>query len=91
MRERFLQQNVPIELAFNRQMNQDFLALSLEQLQELYEKAEIQLKQSLLNGTSWNEVKDKRLIVTKLAKEIWKKRVVEFSSSTPADTPLRAD
>jgi hypothetical protein len=72
-------------------MEQDFLVLSLAQLQGLHNKADTELKQSLLNGTSWEEVRDKRMIVTRLAREIWRKREILFHSSTPSDFQLRAE
>jgi hypothetical protein len=66
-------------------MERDMSDLSLDQLKEIYHKADEDLKTALLNGTPWEEVRAKRKVVTELSKLIFKKR----SSNTPADTQLR--
>ncbi|MFL5788534.1 MAG: hypothetical protein ACJ748_10815 [Flavisolibacter sp.] len=68
----------------------DLLTLSLEELIICYKKAEADLQNALLKGTSWEEVRDKRIIVTKLSQEVWRKREASFQF-TPADTPFRED
>jgi hypothetical protein len=68
----------------------DLLTLSLEELIICYKKAEADLQNALIKGTSWEEVRDKRIVVTKLAQEVWRKREASIQS-TPADTPFRED
>jgi|GraSoiStandDraft_5_1057265.scaffolds.fasta_scaffold1295170_2 hypothetical protein len=68
----------------------DFINFKLEDLIAVYKKAENELQQALISGESWDEVKDKRSIVTKLAQEIWKKKQLS-SNSTPADSQIRGD
>jgi hypothetical protein len=68
----------------------DLLTLSLEELIICYKKAEADLQNALLKGTSWEEVTDKKIVITKLAQEVWRKREANFQS-TPADTTFRED
>ena len=56
------------------EMEIDLTSLNLQELSELYEKANEELRQSLINGLSWKEVKAKRDIVTEIAKELHRKR-----------------
>lgn len=58
----------PIEMEINLD------SLDLEQLTDLYNKANDELKQYLLNGSSWKEVKAKRDVVTEIAKELYRKK-----------------
>ncbi|HEV7621139.1 MAG TPA: hypothetical protein VGO09_05380 [Flavisolibacter sp.] len=69
-------------------MEIDFSKLSLDQVTSLYQNAENQLKDALLNGSLWEEVKDKRMVVTKLAQQVWKKRQAS-GKSTPAESNTR--
>ena len=55
-------------------MEIDLTSLNLQELSELYEKANEELRQSLINGFSWKEVKAKRDIVTEIAKELHRKK-----------------
>ena len=55
-------------------MEHDLTNLNLQELSELYEKANEELRQSLINGLSWKEVKAKRDIVTDIAKELHRKK-----------------
>ena len=48
-------------------MNFDFSHHDLDSLKVLFEKENEELKARLLNGASWEEVKDQRLRVTELA------------------------
>jgi hypothetical protein len=56
------------------EMEHDLTRLNLQELSELYEKANEELRQSLINGQSWKEVKAKRDVVTDIAKELHRKK-----------------
>lgn len=56
------------------EMENDLTSLNLQELSELYEKANEELRQSLINGQSWKEVKAKRDVVTDIAKELYRKK-----------------
>ena len=71
-------------------MDINFNYLNTEQLTELYLKADKELENALINGADWEEIKDKRRIVTELAIELHKKRRPEDFGNTPADTPFRS-
>jgi hypothetical protein len=49
--------------------------LELIQLVAIYKKEATALKQSLLNGAAWNELRDKRDLVTELTAAIHKKNI----------------
>jgi hypothetical protein len=68
-------------------MTQDLSALSLESLQQLYAEEDARLASSLLKGASWEELRELRIVVTCLAKEIHHRKFP--IKSTPADTPFR--
>lgn len=55
-------------------MEIDFTNLSLEELNDLHIKAEKELKDILLLGTSWDVVKSKMEVITQLAILIDKKK-----------------
>ena len=55
-------------------MDIDLKTLTIEQLNEFYQKANEELKIALLNGLSWKEVKSKRDIVIEITKELHKKK-----------------
>lgn len=64
-----------------------FLAgLDLETLKILYEKEAAQLRNALINGAQWDEVREQRLKVTELSIVIHQKR---NSNSNPAETSVR--
>ena len=56
------------------EMEHDLTGLNLQELSELYEKANEELRQSLISGLSWKEVKAKRDVVTDIAKELHRKK-----------------
>jgi hypothetical protein len=63
---------------------------SLEDLRNMYERADSELKAALLSGAGWEEVQDKRRLVTELSIHLHK-RTHRNSVSSPADTPLRSE
>ncbi|HEU0063625.1 MAG TPA: hypothetical protein VFQ58_01290 [Flavisolibacter sp.] len=71
-------------------MEINFKYLNPEFLEHLYQKAEIELKDALLKGAEWEEIKEKENILTAIAIERHRRyRPEDFG--TPADTPLRKD
>jgi hypothetical protein len=68
------------------EMNWD--RLDTDALKEAYEKESAKLKASLLNGSSWEEMKDQRKKVTELAIALHKKI---NSSGNPAESTDRSE
>jgi hypothetical protein len=71
-------------------MEIDLSSMDLEQLRSMFLKAETELANALIDGASWQEVKDKREIYTSVAKEFYRKKYPSENTS-PADTPFRND
>ena len=71
-------------------MQIDLSSFSLDELNALYKKADNELRLDLLNGASWNDMRDKRLTVTELSQAIYRKKQITPDSS-PADSQLRAE
>ena len=69
-------------------MERNQCSFELEALKKLYEAEAEKLTVSLLNGATWEEVKDQRKLVTDLAIAVHKKK---HSSSNPAETSMRKD
>jgi hypothetical protein len=69
-------------------MDIDLNSLELEILEHLYLEAERDLSDSLLSGASWDEVYEKRFIVTKIRASLFKARQVA-SGASPADSMQR--
>ena len=63
----------------------------LDSLQKLYDKESAELRSALLKGASWNDLKEKRVLVTNLFIAIHKKKYPHGGHQTPADTSLRRD
>jgi hypothetical protein len=62
--------------------------LDVDELKNVYERESAKLKASLLNGSSWEELKDQRQKVTELAVALHKKI---NSSSNPAESTDRSE
>jgi hypothetical protein len=60
--------------------------LNVDELRKVYEKESALLKTSLLNGNSWEELKEQRLKVTELAIALHKKI---NTSANPAESTGR--
>ena len=69
-------------------MERNQCSFELEALKKLYEAEAEKLTVSLLNGATWEEVKDQRKLVTDLAIAVHKKK---HSNSNPAETSMRKD
>jgi hypothetical protein len=69
-------------------MEMNWSELDIDSLREVYETEASKLKTSLLNGSSWEEMKDKRKIVTELAIELNKKI---NASGNPAESVDRSE
>jgi hypothetical protein len=70
-------------------MTHDFSSLTLEQLQLLYADANSHLMESLLKGAEWEEVREERIKVTCIAREIHHRKYP--LGKTPAETAFRFD
>lgn len=69
-------------------MEANWNELGAEALKDVYEKESAKLKASLLNGSSWEEMKDQRQKVTELAIALHKKI---NSSGNPAESIDRSE
>jgi hypothetical protein len=69
-------------------MDINFNYITTEELVNLYNKADYELKKALLSGDDWERIKDKRHIVTELAIELHRK-IKPQDFGTPADTDFR--
>lgn len=63
--------------------------LSSSELVELYHRTNADIRKNLIDGVSWNELRDTIALFTDLAKEISKRRLSLGENDSPADTPLR--
>jgi hypothetical protein len=71
-------------------MEELFHYLDLKALKLIQEKAEAELNDSLLNGSSWQQVKAKRRVVTDVAIEIHKRvSSTYFPSPDPSGKNIR--
>ena len=68
-------------------MDANLCSYDLPILKLMYEKEAEQLQKSLLNGASWDEVREQRKKVTDLAIALHKKR---FAASNPAESSSRS-
>ena len=69
-------------------MEANWNELDAEALKDIYEKESAKLKASLINGSSWEEMKDQRQKVTELAIALHKKI---NSSGNPAESIDRSE
>ncbi|MGZ5189868.1 MAG: hypothetical protein ACXWCZ_02550 [Flavisolibacter sp.] len=67
-------------------MDKNLCGLDLNLLKSMYEKEATVLKNSLLNGASWEEVKDQRRRVTEISIAIHKLR---YRNGNPAESSFR--
>ena len=70
-------------------MTHDLSSLTLEQLQHLYVDANSHLMESLLKGANWEDLREDRIKVTCIAREIHHRKYP--LGKTPAETPFRFD
>lgn len=68
-------------------MTQDLSLFTLEQLQQLYADANAHLMDSLLMGADWEELREERIRVTCIAREIHHRKYP--LGETPAESPIR--
>jgi hypothetical protein len=69
-------------------MKMNWSELDLDALKDAYEKESSKLKAALLNGTSWEELRDQRQKVTELAIALHKKI---NTSANPAESTDRSE
>ena len=67
----------------------DYTSFSTQQITMLFEKADQELKQALLEGSDWKDISDKRFQYTELSIELHKRNNPEDFGYTPADRPYR--
>jgi hypothetical protein len=67
----------------------EYASLSTEQITYMFQKADQELKQALLDGKEWKEISDKRYRYTELSIELHKRKKPEDFGYSPADTALR--
>lgn len=70
-------------------MEMEYTSLSTEQLRILFEKADQDLKQALLEGFDWKDIADKRIQYTEISIAFHKRINPEDFGYSPADKPLR--
>jgi hypothetical protein len=69
-------------------MSSDYNHIKLEELIETYRKEACELRDSLLSGSSWEELKEKSAVVTQLSIAIHSKNPRFFKNCNPAEFPL---
>lgn len=69
-------------------MEMNWSEMDVDELRDVYEKESSKLKISLINGISWEELKDQRTKVTELAIALHKKI---NSTSNPAESIDRSE
>ncbi|MGE5522046.1 MAG: hypothetical protein ACM3VS_19135 [Candidatus Dadabacteria bacterium] len=62
---------------------------SEEELKRMYDKADAELTQALLDGAAWEDLRYKTSLVTKISIALHKKQHPEWYTSGPADTNMR--
>lgn len=63
--------------------------LGSTELVALYHKTNSDIRKSLIDGASWDELKDIIALLTDLSKEISRRRISLKENDSPADTPSR--
>lgn len=69
-------------------MEMNWSELDVDALKNAYEKESAKLKASLLNGSSWEEMKEQRQKVTELAIALYKKI---NTTTNPAESTNRSE
>lgn len=72
-------------------MYSEYTHLSMEQLASLYLKAEAELKTALLEGKSWEELREKKVYLTQLALQLHQRNSFDHRKSSPADKQIRKE
>ena len=70
-------------------MDINFNYCSTEEIANLLSLANKDLQQSLINGADWEELKEKRFVVTELAIALHKRQKPEDFGETPAEVAYR--
>jgi hypothetical protein len=63
--------------------------LGSTELVELYHRTNADIRRNLIDGISWDELKDTVALLTDLSKEISRRKILLRENDSPADTPLR--
>lgn len=72
-------------------MESEYAHLSLEQLASLYLRADAELKSALLEGKSWEELREKKVHLTQLALQLHQRNSFDHRRSSPADEQIRKE
>ena len=67
----------------------DYTTFTTQQLALLLEKADHELKQSLLEGSDWKDISEKRYLYTELSIALHKRNNPEDFGYSPADHSIR--
>ncbi|HEV7620245.1 MAG TPA: hypothetical protein VGO09_00855 [Flavisolibacter sp.] len=70
-------------------MEINFKYLTKDLLDHLYFKADLALKNALLNGADFSEIREKERILTQISIERHRTERPDNFGKTPADTPFR--
>ena len=68
-------------------MDINFRYMSMEDLANMYLKADKELKEALLNGANWEDIREKRRIHTELSIAVNRMRSPEDYGDSPANRP----
>jgi hypothetical protein len=71
-------------------MEKDLSTLTLEELSVMHEKATQEMQAALLDGASWEALRNKRVLVTQLSIQIAKKKM-EQGLVNPAGTSFKTE
>ena len=75
-----------------KESNIDLGTLNSEDLRKLYNELDSQIKDELLNGSSWEAVKNKIEFLTDLSKELENRNLlIRRINDTPASSPFREE
>ncbi len=71
-------------------MDVEIASIGSDDLVVLYRKLEGELKKQLLEGASWQELKERQTLLTSISKELSKRNIPSrYIDKNPAGTPLR--
>lgn len=77
---------IPCRRPIFASMDHQWKDLPLEDLEQLYKKAEQELQQALITGLPWKEIKPQRALVTRLSVIIHKRKYPLTSANPPERT-----
>jgi hypothetical protein len=73
-------------------MNVPISAIDTEQIMSIYQQLNVELKQQLIAGAPWEDLRDKVEYINELSKELSRRKItVNSYGSTPADFQFRSE